>query len=88
MWVGRAARPLFCSVLASVLVTPRVGGGTLAALVLAGRMSVSVLLDHFGFVGLDRYSLNPEVGRGVLALPRRCRVAAALLEVNAVTERQ
>ena len=56
LWLGGALGATY--VLISVLVTPRVGVGTLTALVIAGQMVVSVLLDHYGFLGLDRHGLN------------------------------
>ena len=64
LWLGGAFGATY--VLISVLVTPRVGVGTLTALVIAGQMILSVILDHFGYLGLDRHSLNP--GRIVAVL--------------------
>ena len=64
LWVGGAFGATY--VLISVFSTPKIGVGTLTALVIAGQMILSVIFDHFGFLGLDRHPLN--AGRIVAVL--------------------
>ena len=53
MWLGGiiGAGYLTCIVIA----TPKLGAGTLMALVIAAQVLVSVVLDHFAALGLERH---------------------------------
>lgn len=64
IWVGGTLGAFF--VTATIILVPKLGATTMVALVLAGQMFASLLLDHFGLLG---YPLHPvSLGRiaGVL----------------------
>ena len=50
MWLGGPLGTLF--VLASVIITPRLGAATMMVLVIAGQLSMALLVDRFGLIGL------------------------------------
>lgn len=52
----------------SLLVAPRLGATRWLALVLAGQITLSLLLDHFGLIGYDKQSLSSARLAGVLCL--------------------
>lgn len=43
-------------VVVSIVLAPKIGAGTLMALMIAGQMGVGVVLDHYGLVG---YEVHP-----------------------------
>jgi bacterial/archaeal transporter family-2 protein len=43
----------------TLVLAQRLGAGTLFALVIAGNMLMSVVLDHFGWLGLPMHQANP-----------------------------
>ncbi len=64
IWTGGALGAFF--VAATIILAPKLGATTMVALILAGQMVASLLLDHFGWLG---YPLHPvSLGRvaGVL----------------------
>lgn len=75
-WLGGLLGALYIS--ATVVLAPRLGATALVALIVAGQLFASVLLDHFGLVG---YARRPaDLGRivgvvllmaGVLLVVRR-----------------
>ena len=73
LWIGGVFGATY--VLVTVLATPKLSVATVTALVIAGQMLVAVVLDHVGFLGLDRHPLN--AGR-IVAVVLFC-VAAELL---------
>jgi transporter family-2 protein len=48
-WIGGAMGAFF--VTATVILAPRIGGGAMIALTLAGQVAASMALDHFGLLG-------------------------------------
>ena len=44
---------------ATTTVAPRLGTATMIAIVIAGQVVCSLLLDHFGLLGLTTYALTP-----------------------------
>lgn len=49
-WLGGVAGVIFIS--AALLLTPRMGAANFIVCVIAGQMLTSLLIDHFGWVGL------------------------------------
>ncbi len=45
-------------VAASALLAPRLGSASLLALLIAGQLLMSLLLDHFGWVGFATHEMN------------------------------
>lgn len=54
VWTGGAFGAFF--VTATIILVPKLGATTMVALILAGQMFASLLLDHFGWLG---YPLHP-----------------------------
>ncbi len=48
-WIGGSLGAFF--VTATVILAPRIGGGAMIALTLAGQVAASMALDHFGLFG-------------------------------------
>ena len=48
-WIGGTMGAFF--VTATVILAPRIGGGAMIALTLAGQVAASMALDHFGLLG-------------------------------------
>jgi transporter family-2 protein len=48
-WIGGTMGAFF--VTATVILAPRIGGGAMIALTLAGQVTASMALDHFGLLG-------------------------------------
>jgi transporter family-2 protein len=48
-WIGGTLGAFF--VTATVILAPRIGGGAMVALTLAGQVAASMALDHFGLLG-------------------------------------
>ena len=48
-WLGGTLGAFF--VTATVILAPRIGGGAMIALTLAGQVAASMALDHFGLLG-------------------------------------
>jgi transporter family-2 protein len=42
----------------TILLAPRLGGGALVGLIVAGQLMFSVLLDHFGWIGFTQHSAS------------------------------
>ena len=55
-WIGGLFGAFFIS--ATVYVAPRLGATTMIGLVLAGQLSVSLILDHFGLIGYAQKSIT------------------------------
>ncbi len=54
IWVGGTLGAFF--VTATIILVPKLGATTMVALILAGQMFASLLLDHFGWLG---YPMQP-----------------------------
>lgn len=55
-------------VLMTVIAAPRLGATAMIALVLAGQIGVSLVLDHFGLIGYARKALTWRRATGALCL--------------------
>ena len=56
MWLGGVIGAAYLSSI--VIATPKLGAGTLMALVIAAQVAVSVVLDHLAAFGLERHPLS------------------------------
>lgn len=65
-WLGGVLGALY--VAASVILAPRLGAATLVALVVAGQLLASLLLDHFGLIGFAAHPFNVWRGLGAALL--------------------
>jgi transporter family-2 protein len=55
-WIGGAMGAFF--VTATVILAPRIGGGAMIALTLAGQVAASMALDHFGLLGFPHIAFD------------------------------
>ena len=55
-WIGGALGAFF--VTATVILVPRIGGGAMVALTLAGQVAASMALDHYGLLGFPHISFD------------------------------
>ncbi|MFK4763332.1 DMT family transporter [Desulfobaculum sp. SPO524] len=53
-------------VASAVIVGPRIGSATMFTLMVAGQVSMSLILDHFGLFGLPQHSISPLRVAGVV----------------------
>ena len=56
VWTGGLLGVIY--VLASILLTPRLGAATTIGLALAGQMAASVVIDHFGLIRVPVHELS------------------------------
>lgn len=63
-WVAIGGLCNVTFLLASLTVTKKLGSGTFTTLVVVSAVVTSVLLDHFGLLGLDQRPLTPLRGVG------------------------
>ncbi len=56
-WIGGAFGAAFVAIMAMAI--PRIGAGTAIAVALAGQICLSVILDHFGALGLAERAVSP-----------------------------
>lgn len=66
IWCGGLLGAFFVS--ATIFLAPKLGATTMTALVLAGQMSASLYLDHFGFLGYPEHAASPGRIAGVLLI--------------------
>lgn len=57
IWMGGALGTFY--ILASIIVVPRLGSAFTFALVVAGQMTASIVIDQFGLFGLPQASFSP-----------------------------
>lgn len=55
-WLGGMMGAFF--VACSVMLAPRIGAGTMMATFLAGQLTASIVLDHFGWATFPQHSLS------------------------------
>jgi len=63
-WIGGPLGALI--VLAGAMLTRQLGAAAFIALVIAGQLTMSVLLDHFALMGLEERSITPAKVVGLL----------------------
>jgi len=66
MWTGGILGAIYVAT-ASILVA-RLGSAVLFALIVSGQLVTSVVMDHFGVIGLDRQEITPGRAAGVVLL--------------------
>jgi len=64
IWVGGSLGAFF--VTATIILVPKLGATAMVALILAGQMIASLLLDHFGALGYPLHPVNLGRVAGVL----------------------
>jgi transporter family-2 protein len=65
-WTGGALGTVYLTL--AVILTPKLGAATTFGLVIAGQLAASILLDHFGWLGVPQHSLNFPRLLGVLLM--------------------
>jgi transporter family-2 protein len=66
IWVGGLLGAFFVS--STIFLAPKLGATTMTALILAGQMSASLYLDHFGYLGYPEHAASPGRIAGVLLI--------------------
>jgi bacterial/archaeal transporter family-2 protein len=66
LWIGGVFGATFIA--ASVVLVPRVGPGLFFALVIAGQLVASLVIEHYGWLGIDRQPVTISRIAGVLLL--------------------
>lgn len=67
MWVGGCLGTLY--VWSTIFATPQIGAGATLGWTIAGQMIAGLFLDHFGLIGLTKYSASPlRIGGTVLVI--------------------
>jgi bacterial/archaeal transporter family-2 protein len=66
VWLGGLCGAFY--VLGTVVAAPKLGAATLVALILAGQVVASLLVDHFGWVGFAEQPITPGRIAGVALL--------------------
>jgi transporter family-2 protein len=64
MWIGGSLGTLY--VWSTIFATPKIGAALALGLAIAGQMIAALFLDHYGVLGLNKYSLSPIRIAGVL----------------------
>jgi transporter family-2 protein len=70
VWTGGLLGAFY--VVATVILIPRIGAAATVSYIFAGQMIASVLIDHFGIIGVQSHSLS---------LPRLCGLILVLIGV-------
>ena len=65
-WLGGLYGAVF--VVAAAYAVPKLGVATTVTLMVAGQMLLSLVLDHFGFMGMPRQPVSPARIAGVMML--------------------
>ncbi|HZT43608.1 MAG TPA: DMT family transporter [Chthonomonadaceae bacterium] len=55
-WTGGLLGALY--VVVTIVTVPRIGVGALTGLVIGGQITLSIVLDHFGLLGLERHPIS------------------------------
>jgi len=66
LWTGGLIGAVF--VTAMIILTPRLGSSVTISCVIAGQIFASVILDHFGLLGLPTIRINAERIIGIVLL--------------------
>jgi len=56
LWIGGVLGGLYVTL--AIILTPKLGVATTMGLVVAGQIGVSIILDHFGLLGLDKHPVS------------------------------
>ncbi len=66
VWIGGALGAFY--IWSTVIAAPRLGATVLMGAVVAGQMLISLVLDHYGLLGLERQPFNVWRALGILCL--------------------
>ncbi|NBF12362.1 DMT family transporter [Pseudomonas sp. Fl4BN1] len=66
IWLGGIAGVLYISI--SLLMTPRLGALNFIMAVIIGQLTISLLIDYFGLMGLPRKTINVQKTIGLLVV--------------------
>ena len=64
MWIGGCLGTLY--VWSTIFATPKIGAALALSLTIAGQMIAALLLDHYGAIGLTKYTASPTRITGVV----------------------
>lgn len=66
VWTGGICGAIY--IISTILLAPRVGAATLISVTVTGQLLMSIVLDHFGFIGYPVHPVNPWriLGAGLL----------------------
>lgn len=65
-WTGGIFGAIFIAT--GIMMVPRLGAATVLALVVVGQMIASLILDHFGLLGLAQHPVTPKRMLGAILL--------------------
>ena len=65
-WLGGSLGVIFVGL--SILLAPRLGAATLVGTIVAGQLTTSLLLDHFGWLGFPQHPISSPRIAGALLL--------------------
>mgnify|MGYP001189190067 CR=1 FL=1 len=66
VWIGGALGAFY--IWSTIIALPRLGASVLMGAVVAGQMLISLVLDHYGLLGLERQPFNVWRALGILCL--------------------
>jgi len=66
IWIGGLLGAFFVST--TIFLAPKLGATTMTAVILAGQMTTSLYLDHFGLLGYPEHAASPGRIAGVLMI--------------------
>ena len=66
IWCGGLLGAFFVST--TIFLAPKLGATTMTALILAGQMSASLYLDHFGYLGYPEHAASPGRIAGIVLI--------------------
>ena len=66
IWIGGLLGAFFVST--TIFLAPKIGATTMTAMILAGQMSASLYLDHFGFLGYPEHAASPGRIAGIVLI--------------------
>ena len=65
-WLGGLLGAFF--VTATIFLIPRLGVALTFSLVVAGQMLITIIIDHYGFLGLEQKPINLQKALGILLI--------------------
>lgn len=65
-WTGGVLGAVYLTL--AIILTPRLGAAVTFGLVITGQLVASVVLDHFGWLGIPVHQINPQRVLGVILL--------------------
>lgn len=68
LWVWTGGLLGACYVVAAIVATPRIGPALFFGLLVTGQLVTAIIVEHFGWLGLERHPLSPGRLLGVALL--------------------